>query len=171
MGLCYLHKKVLTNKILPINFNVFWCLFSGAQQGYFGKPKSQAISVVSSTSTSIHLYPLNKIGFVLLLLVWIYLSIAEYKIKIKLTVRAGNFLSPKFGNHWTFSYLIIQTHFPKFCPGKEDAFYIPQMSPQKSAVLDFLILSDYETPFCSQNFMMYIYNSFLFVEIRPALSL
>ena len=46
----------------------------------------------------------------------------------------------------------------------------PEMPSELSALEGFLILQDYETPFCPPAFAMYIYNSFLFVQISLALS-
>lgn len=48
--------------------------------------------------------------------------------------------------------------------------HIPEMPSELSALEGFLIREDYETPFCPPAFVMYIYNSFLFVQIRHALS-
>lgn len=45
------------------------------------------------------------------------------------------------------------------------------MPSELSALEGFLILQDDENPFCPPALVMYIYNSFLFVQISPALSL
>lgn len=44
------------------------------------------------------------------------------------------------------------------------------MNSELSALEGFLILQDYEAPFCPPASVMYIYNPFLFVQINLALS-